>query len=64
MIQHAGAVATLHAHQSEILVQPGQEVGTGDIIGLVGCTGYCTGPHLHFEVRVDGVPVDPTPWFI
>ncbi len=63
VVQHANALATLYAHQSSILVEPGQAVRSGDVIGLVGCTGYCTGPHLHFEVRVDGTPVDPQAWF-
>lgn len=51
--------STVYAHQSKILVQEGDIVTKGDVIGLVGSTGYSTGPHLHFEVREDGIPVNP-----
>jgi murein DD-endopeptidase MepM/ murein hydrolase activator NlpD len=54
--------ATCYAHQSQILVSAGQQVGRGQVIGLVGTTGASTGNHLHFEVRLDGNPVDPVPW--
>jgi murein DD-endopeptidase MepM/ murein hydrolase activator NlpD len=56
------SIATLYAHQSRIIVTAGEVVTKGQLIGLVGSTGYSTGPHLHFEVRVDGQPVDPQPW--
>lgn len=59
VIDHGGGLSTLYAHQSSMLVSEGQRVGRGDIIGYVGCTGYCTGPHLHFETREWGTPVDP-----
>ena len=59
MIDHHNGLATLYGHQSRIAVGCNQEVSQGDTIGYVGCTGFCTGPHLHFEVRVDGNPVDP-----
>ena len=59
VIDHAGGMATLYAHQSRIAVVPGQLVNAGDVIGFVGATGYATGPHLHFEVRLDGNPVNP-----
>jgi len=62
VITHPGAIATVYAHQSQLLVVAGQQVRRGDVIGAVGCTGSCTGPHLHFEVRVDGTPVDPMGW--
>jgi murein DD-endopeptidase MepM/ murein hydrolase activator NlpD len=59
VIDHGNGLATLYGHQSRISVVPGQTVKRGQIIGYVGCTGLCTGPHLHFEVRVRGTPVDP-----
>lgn len=59
VVDHGGALATLYAHQSLIEVQVGDVVVTGDVVGLVGSTGNSTGPHLHFEVRVLGTPVDP-----
>jgi murein DD-endopeptidase MepM/ murein hydrolase activator NlpD len=59
VIDHHNGLATAYGHQSQIAVSCNQDVGQGDVIGYSGCTGFCTGPHLHFEVRVDGVPVDP-----
>jgi len=59
VIDHGNGLATLYGHQSSIAVVPGQKVRRGQVIGYVGCTGLCTGPHLHFEVRVRGTPVDP-----
>jgi len=61
VIDHGNGVATLYAHQPSggIKVASGQKVGKGDQIGTVGSTGYSTGPHLHFEVRINGEPVDP-----
>jgi murein DD-endopeptidase MepM/ murein hydrolase activator NlpD len=62
IIDHGGGMATLYAHQSRMAVSAGQTVNAGDVIGYVGSTGYSTGPHLHFEVRIGGNPVDPAPY--
>jgi murein DD-endopeptidase MepM/ murein hydrolase activator NlpD len=59
MIDHGGNLATLYGHQSRIAVSCGESVSQGQVIGYSGCTGFCTGPHVHFEVRVNGSPVDP-----
>jgi len=59
VIDHGGSLATLYAHQSGIGVRTGQRVAQGQAIGRAGSTGFSTGPHLHFEVRVNGTPVDP-----
>jgi murein DD-endopeptidase MepM/ murein hydrolase activator NlpD len=59
MIDHGGNLATLYGHQSRIATSCGAEVAQGEVIGYSGCTGFCTGPHVHFEVRVNGSPVDP-----
>ncbi len=59
MIDHGGGFVTLYAHQTTVYVSGGQSVARGEIIGTVGCTGSCTGPHLHFETRVNGVAQDP-----
>jgi murein DD-endopeptidase MepM/ murein hydrolase activator NlpD len=58
-IQHGGGLSTCYAHQSSIGVGGGASVSQGQVIGSVGCTGSCFGDHLHFEVRVNGSPVDP-----
>ena len=55
-------ITTAYAHQSQFLVREGQRVEKGQQIGVIGSTGYSTGPHLHFEVRQDGVVVDPLAW--
>jgi murein DD-endopeptidase MepM/ murein hydrolase activator NlpD len=59
VIDAHNGIATAYAHQSRIAVSCNQDVTQGQVIGYVGCTGFCTGPHLHFEVRVNGTPVDP-----
>jgi murein DD-endopeptidase MepM/ murein hydrolase activator NlpD len=61
-VQHADDTVTLYAHLSDVLVAAGQRVTAGLSLGREGSTGNSTGPHLHFEVRVGGVPVDPAPW--
>jgi murein DD-endopeptidase MepM/ murein hydrolase activator NlpD len=58
-LDHGGGLSTCYAHQSSFAVGSGQSVSQGDVIGYVGCTGHCFGDHLHFEVRVNGVPTDP-----
>ena len=58
-IDHGGGISTAYGHQSSVAVGVGQVVSQGETVGYVGCTGHCFGPHLHFEVRVDGSPVDP-----
>ena len=62
IIDHGGGVSTLYAHGDEILVQVGQVVKRGDPVLKVGSTGYSTGPHAHFEVRLNGVVTDPLPY--
>lgn len=62
IINHGHGLATLYGHLSRIDVHDGQRVTIGAVVGAVGCTGNCTGSHLHFEVRLNGVPVDPLPY--
>ena len=63
MIDHGNGYYTLYGHMSSIAVSVGQSVSKGDTIGYVGSTGVSTGPHCHFEIRVNGVCTDPAPWF-
>ena len=58
-IDHGNGLTTRYAHMSEALVEGGQEVTKGAVVGRMGSSGRATGPHLHYEVRVDGEPVDP-----
>ena len=61
IIDHGGGVATLYGHQSRLAVGGGARVSRGQVIGYVGSTGMSTGPHLHFELRINGVPTDAMP---
>lgn len=61
-LEHGGEIQTRYGHMSRINVQAGQQVRKGDVIGFVGSTGRSTGPHLHYEVRIAGTPVNPIPF--
>lgn len=63
VIDHGGGISTLYAHQSSFAVGVGAQVTQGQLIGYSGQSGNVTGPHLHFEVRVNGTPTDPMPYF-
>ena len=58
-IDHGGGLSTCYGHQERILVSVGQQVAGSQVIGLTDCTGHCFGPHVHFEVRINGQAVDP-----
>jgi murein DD-endopeptidase MepM/ murein hydrolase activator NlpD len=62
LLDNGGGMATGYAHCSQIFVSAGQHVQKGQAIGAVGSTGASTGPHVHFEVRINGKPVDPAPY--
>jgi len=62
VIDHGNGIGTLYGHQSALVATVGQQVRQGDVIGAVGSTGLSTGPHLHFEVRLKGQPVNPLPY--
>jgi len=59
VIGHPTGLTTLYAHLSRVSVAVGRQVAPGDVVGAIGCTGSCSGSHLHFEVRIANVPVDP-----
>jgi len=63
-IGHGGDLETRYAHLSSYTVSDGQQVRKGDLIGYIGSTGRSTGPHLHYEVRVSGDPVNPIPYMV
>ncbi len=63
IIDHGDNISSIYAHLSKIYVYPGQKVKPGDIIGLEGSTGWSTGPHLHFEIRIYAIPVNPRTFF-
>jgi murein DD-endopeptidase MepM/ murein hydrolase activator NlpD len=58
-VGHGGGVSTCYAHLSSYATSQGASVSQGQVIGAVGCTGHCFGDHLHFEVRINGSPVNP-----
>jgi peptidoglycan DL-endopeptidase CwlO len=58
-IDHGGGLSTCYAHQESFAVSAGEQVSQGQVIGYSDCTGHCFGPHVHFEVRIDGAPTDP-----
>ncbi len=59
IIDHGNGMQTVYAHNSALVVSAGQSVSKGELIAYAGSTGYSTGPHCHFEVRINGEPVDP-----
>jgi murein DD-endopeptidase MepM/ murein hydrolase activator NlpD len=59
VIDHGGGYASAYGHNSRVVVSCGEEVAQGQVIAYSGCTGFCTGPHVHFEIRINGTPVDP-----
>lgn len=59
-VDHGNGISTRYGHLSQILVEPGRQLEAGAVVGKLGSTGRSTGPHLHYETRVDGEPVDPT----
>lgn len=62
MVDAGGGHSVLYAHLSRSYVVPGQWLAAGESIGEAGCTGSCTGTHLHFELHLNGVPIDPAPY--
>lgn len=62
VVDHGDGFSTLYAHQSQIGAAVGQQVAIGEVIGYVGSTGWSTGPHLHYELRLNGNPIDPLPY--
>jgi murein DD-endopeptidase MepM/ murein hydrolase activator NlpD len=62
IIDHGNGITTRYGHNSKLLVTVGEHVDAGTPISLVGSTGDSTGPHCHFEVRIDDKPIDPLPW--
>ena len=61
-IDHGNGIMTRYGHAQSIVVRPGQQVRRGQIIAYMGSTGFSTGPHVHYEVRINGEPVNPAPY--
>ena len=61
-VEHGNAIQTRYGHMSSYVVIPGQSIKKGDVLGYVGSTGRSTGNHLHYEVRIEGAPVNPMPF--
>lgn len=59
IVDYGNGVQALYGHLSKIAVKPGTMVKAGQLVGFIGSTGRSTGPHLHFEIRKDGKPIDP-----
>ncbi|MBV1689356.1 M23 family metallopeptidase [Novosphingobium sp. G106] len=59
-LDHGGGLQTRYGHMSRLNVEPGQQVRKGSVIGYVGSSGLATGPHLHYEIRLNGQPINPT----
>lgn len=62
VVDHGNGLQTLYAHNSKLEVEIGDQVEPGHLLALAGSTGYSTGPHLHFEILLNGFPVNPLPW--
>ena len=61
LVDMGSGIEALYAHLASVSVRPGDAVDTGELLGIAGCTGYCTGTHLHFELRDAGKAFDPAP---
>lgn len=64
IVDHGSGLTSLYGHMSDVLAMPHQKVVPGDVIGLRGSTGHATGPHVHFEIRVAGIPVNPRTFMV
>jgi len=64
MIDHGAGIVSVYGHSSKLLCHEGQQVQAGDLIALSGNTGFSTGPHLHFEIRINDKPTDPVPFML